>query len=1340
MRGKLVVALIGALALLGLGGGVTAASTPTSVTLAGTVESALGCGNWDQACAGAHMAAGADGVYRLSVGLAAGDYEYKVAIADSWAENYGAHAQRDGGNIQLHLASARTVHFLYDPVSHWVTDDVNSKIVSAPGTIQSALGCSGDWDPSCLKTWLEDVDGDGTYTFTTTALPRGSYEFKLAVGQSWDENYGAGGVQNGPNIPVTVRTPGSTVTISFTYATKSVSVSVVAPGPSHDDNVEWDGLGFDSRSTLYKVPQGAVPAGTPVTVRFRTFHDDVTSVKVRVWDANANKQRLVKMVLAAHDVSCYQSSLASSTCDYWQATLPTPQPDVLWYRFVVQDGTATAYYADDTTALDGGTGTTTAGVVDNSYAQTVYDPSFKVPAWASHAVVYQIFPDRFANGDRKNDPKPTDALYDTHPTLKDWNDRPEGYCRSYDPPCAQGPHGTDYFGGDLKGIRQKLEWIHGNGFNTIYLNPIFWAKSNHRYDTADYLQIDPYLGDMKEFKLLVQQAHELGMHIILDGVFNHMSSDSPFFDRYHHSATLGACESLASQYRSWFTFTDSNVPCGAGDYTGWAGFDSIPVLNKSNPDVQQYFLTGDDSVTKHWLRAGADGWRLDVMGDPSFPAGYWQTFRQVVKQTDPDALIVGELWQKDTTLLRLLAGDAADSTMNYRLRDAVLGLLGPQAYDGKGFGDSGHPLTPTQFAARMSAQREDYAPPVYSALMNLIDSHDTARALWDLTPGAKTTAAKEQDAANLAQGKQRLRIASLIQYTIPGMPTVYYGDEVGVTGGDDPDNRRTYPWPNTGGTQDAQLLAHYRALAALRATQPELVDGDFKVLLADDATGTVAYGRKDGSRAAIVAVNRSASPQTLTVDVGGWLPDGTQLQPAFGDSAAAAVSGGAVSVAVPPLSGVVLATGAIDLTPPAAPTGLSASAGDGSVSLTWSGVDGAASYVVYRSPVAGGYVRVGATTGTGLTDASVANGQRYHYVVRALDAAGNESGDSNDATAVPHFTIGWANVQWPPAIDHPLTAAGDTVYGQVWVHGLTDAGGSPDSIEAQLGFGRDGSDPSAWTWSDASFNVQAGNNFEYKATLRPDTAGDYDYLYRYSTDLGTSWTYAGTGGPGTTSPGRATIGVPADTTAPATPTELRVASGSPTEIDLAWNANAESDLYGYEVLRSDAQSGPYAILATAATPSYTDTTVDEGATYFYEVRAVDQAFNRSAATAPVSATAALRTVHVEFDVTVPSWTPADKVVHIAGTLSQLDGGLPDWDPAAVSLTRVDGTHWQIALTGREGTQLQYKYTLGSWDFVEKGAVCDEIANRTLTLAYGSSGTQIESDTVLNWRNLNGCPN
>ncbi len=431
-----------------------------------------------------------------------------------------------------------------------------------------------------------------------------------------------------------------------------------------------------------------------MTLRFRTFHNDVNKVTLRVYDLNTSAQRLENMTLAASDVSCYQAGLENDSCDYWAVTLPNGAPDNLWYRFIITDGTKTVYYADNTPALDGGLGSPSDNAVDNSFALMVYEPAFTAPTWAKNAVIYQIFPDRFRNGRKNNDPKTGDVRYDDPVLALPWNTLPEGFCRNYADgntncpwrfdttppdwsPTKEAPRGRDYMGGDLKGVDLSLDYLKSLGVNTIYFNPIFDAGSNHGYDTQNYFKIDPYFGTEKDWENLVEHADKRGIRIVLDGVFNHMSSDSAFFDRYHHYKTVGACESLTSQYRSWFTF--HNVPAGTGTcagstgansatYDGWFGFDSIPVLDKSNSQVQAYFLTGKDSVTRTWLKDGASGWRLDVMGDSSFPAGYWESFRKVVKKTDPKAVIIGELWQKDSTLLRFLRGDRADTTMNYRLR------------------------------------------------------------------------------------------------------------------------------------------------------------------------------------------------------------------------------------------------------------------------------------------------------------------------------------------------------------------------------------------------------------------------------------------------------------------------------------------------------------------------------------------------------------------------------------------------------------------------------------------------------------------------------------------------
>jgi hypothetical protein len=322
----------------------------------------------------------------------------------------------------------------------------------------------------------------------------------------------------------------------------------------------------------------------------------------------------------------------------------------------------------------------------------------------------------------------------------------------------------------------------------------------------------------------------------------------------------------------------------------------------------------------------------------------------------------------------------------------------------------------------------------------------------------------------------------------------------------------------------------------------------------------------------------------------------------------------------------------------------------------------------------------------------------------------------------------------------------DYVYGQVWIDGETNKPGPTPSLRAQLGFGPHGTNPASsaqWKWIDAVFNTDVGNNDEFKAQMLPDATGDYDYLYRYTTTNSRDWLYADFNGPIAANalppnPGRMTVSPSSDTTQPATPINLSVVTSSPTNISLTWDAVlGDPTLYGYEVLRSNTSGGPYNTLALITTNSYDDATVLQGTTYYYVVRAVDQSFNRSGYSNQVQATANLRTVTITFNVTVPSYTDASgKAVHIAGTLSALNGGYPDWDPGAVTLTKVDSAHWTITFNGNETVQIQYKYTLGSWDYVEKDNACGEINNRQITLSYGTNGTQTVNDIVQNWRNSN----
>ena len=1322
---------------------------PTAVTVAGSLQSELGCsGDWQPGCAATQLAYDAgDDVWQRTFSVPAGSWEYKAPLNNSWDENYGANATRNGGNIGLSLAADASVKFYYDHKTHWITSSRNSTIAVAPGSFQSELGCPGDWDPGCLRSWLQDPDGDGIYTFTTTAIPAGSYEAKVAHDESWDVNYGAGGVQNGSNIGFTV--PASaTVTFRYDASTHVLTITATSNAPGHDDDVWFDGLAHDSRDTLYRVPGGAVTPGTRVLVRFRTFHDDVTGVTLRTW---LNGERLYQMQRVAIDVPC---GLAFG-CDFWQASVETPQKGTLFYRFVVRDGSRTVYYEDDSDVRDGGWGRATDTSPDWGWVVTIHDPAFGAPVpWMKNGVVYQVFPDRFRNGDPSNDPvrgnpkEPrwsNDARYAYPNGTADeqardrilrlpWGMLPEGYCRNYagvDCPKRwqagsgrEGPFGRDYYGGDLEGVTQRLQYLRSLGVTVLFFNPIFAASSNHRYDTRDYRTIDPYLGTKQDWEALVRAADRLGIRVILDGVFNHTSSDSPFFDRYHNFPTVGACESVASPFRSWFIFHPPAGPC-AGDlsYNAWAGFDSLPQLAE-NDEVRAYVY----DVASDWLRDGAAGWRLDVMQEKSHD--FWRGFRSGVFGTKPDTIVIGELWKK-FDVLPYVHGDTADSAMNYRLRDAVIGLLAPGAFDAKGFPGSGSPISPTAFRNRLESVREDYPNRTYFSLMNLLDSHDTERLLWTLTPGAENRAEREQNAANVAEGKKRQRLAALVQMTQPGAPTIYYGDEVALTGDDDPDDRRTYP-----AEPDTEMFRTYRQLTTLRAEHPALRDGELRFLLTDDGAGTVAYGRKSGNDAVVVALNVGKQERTLRIPVAGYLPNGTKL----GD---ARVENGEVVVTLGPLAGEALVARDADLTPPGAPSGLEARATGLRVDLSWNAVDGAAGYAVYRSPVTrGGYVRIGAASGASFadTDTTLRSGQRYHYVVRALDVPGNESADSNEASVVPSYAIGWANLQWPPTLDYTVSASQttDTVYGQVWIDGVTNRPGPTPGLRAELGYGPQGSNPDGWTtWVPMTFNVDVGNNDEYRGVLQPTVPGTYSYFTRYSTNGGESWTYGSLNGPGTSQPGTMTVRPPADTTAPPAPANLVANGAGPTTVSLDWDAVAAVDLFRYDVYRSTTSGGPYELVDSTEpdTTAFSDTGLETGTRYYYVVRAVDESANVSPPSNEASAVPLNREVAVTFVVTAPSTTPADRTLYIAGN----HPSLCTWcNPHTIALTKGADGLWRVTIPFTEGTSLAYKFTLGTWDFVEKDGACGEIADRSAQVVGDADATQTLQHTVVNWRNVAPC--
>ena len=1268
--------------------------------------------------------AAGDGIYTaVTVPADAGQYEFKVASED-WASSYPS------SNSWLETtAASQAVTVTFDTNTHtdgWQPASNIIGVSTEPGT-WTAVGDWQGWANDNPDTRLID-QGGGLYSLTAPIPTPGSYSYKMVKTGSWNAVGADGRSIDAANASFTTTTAGQKVTFTVDALAGRIQAvpETAAPTPAHDNNIWWDGLGHNSRSDLYRVPFGAVTTGVPVILRFRTFHNDVTSVTLRLWSTASNSQTLLPMQLVA------SSDDPPYGYDYWQVTLPAQQtPTVLWYRFIVRDGSQEVYYEDDS-LRDGGWGQTFDASPDNSWQIDVYEPDFQTPDWMQNAVIYQIFPDRFFNGKTNNDAKPGDPSVYGNPVVKqDWTALPEGYCRAYvNPatPCDQQALGRDFFGGDLKGVRQKLEYLKSLGVTAIYFNPIFMAPSNHLYDTTDYTSIDPYFGNYGDFASLVDNANQLGIHLILDGVFNHTSSDSLYFDKYSRYKTTGAYESQSSIYSLWYTFLH-----WPETYNSWFGFDSLPVLTEV-PAVRSFIYGSDNSIARRWIKAGSSGWRLDVAPDKSHD--WWQEFRPQVKSVNPNAVIIGEIWDDASDWL---LGDQFDSTMNYRFRRAMLGFVNGSFSDPNQGDITG--LNPDQFNSAMQSIKEDYPAPAYAAMMNLVDSHDTQRILWALTPGQRNREDKELNAANVAEGKSKLKLLAVMQMTMPGAPTIYYGDEAGLTGDTDPDDRRAFPWNNI----DNDLLSHYQTLTGLRNQYSFLRTGSYDRLFTNNDDSTYAYGRKDTSGAALVAVNNSTSTRTLTIDLSGYIPDGTTLTDAL-TGQTAQVTGGMLTITLDVRQGAVFITPAgTDLSAPTAPANLTASAASGRVDLNWQSVPDAASYNIYRSLVTeGGYTRLNEQpiTGESYADSSVTNGQWYYYVVTAVDGAGNESARLNEAAALPHDIIGWANLQYPSTIDHTISAVNATpdIYGQVWIEGVTNLPGAAAGLIAQVGYGPRNSDPassSGWIWTDTHFNNDVGNNDEYAGSLLPETTGQFDYAYRYSTTGGTEWVYADLDGIGNgydpAQAGKMTVSPSGDSTPPAAPANLHTIEAASSFIHFGWDAVSDADLYGYEVFRADASGGPYTRLARLQAPAadYTDWDVLVNSTYNYVVTALDTSFNRSGYSNELAVTATPRDMQVTFNVTVPDSTGSD-TVYIAGSFQ-------GWDPGATAMTQVDSTHWTITLTLKEGDAVEYKYTLGSWDSVEKGASCEELNNRKLTVLYGTDGTQVQADTVANWHGKGSCP-
>ena len=610
------------------------------------------------------------------------------------------------------------------------------------------------------------------------------------------------------------------------------------PGPG-DGKIDLGALYHMSRDPAYRDPPGPVPAGTAVTLRLKTAAGDLTGASMRFWDSRKSDETVLPMTLER----------SADGADWWMLRLQMPAtPDVIWYRFLAQDGGATAAYEDDA-ARDGGAGEAQASPSDTDYAVNGYDPGWTLPAWMSDAVIYQIFPDRFNNGAAANDLPAGQPFYDGTTTQSPWGAPPTG--------------GNQFYGGDLPGITAKLDYLQGLGVTVLYLNPIFDAPSDHGYDTRDYTKIAPHLGTQADYDALIAGAKQRGMHVILDGVFNHTGSDSVYFDRYARYPTVGAYESQTSPYAAWYRF-----PKWPKWYLTFGNYDTLPALQEVDP-VRDFIFRTPDSIAQRWLKAGAAGWRLDA---PQYKSEtWWRDFRTSVRGAFPDAVLIGEFW---TNATQYLTGDEWDGTMSYRFLDATVGFVKPE-----------YRVPAEELDNQLASLREDYPPNAILSSMNTIDSHDKERAL-----------------TVVGGDKNRLRLLALLQFTSAGPPTVYYGDEAGLEGGADPDDRRAYPW----GSEDQALIAYYRALGEARHAVSALRTGSTTTLLVHNDNRLYAYARHDQAGTAVVALNAGSAEQTLDLDLKGLAPDGTVLKDRLSGGTAYTVQGGHIQVKLGAVTGALL--------------------------------------------------------------------------------------------------------------------------------------------------------------------------------------------------------------------------------------------------------------------------------------------------------------------------------------------------------------------------------------------------------------------------------------------------
>lgn len=540
---------------------------------------------------------------------------------------------------------------------------------------------------------------------------------------------------------------------------------------------------------------------------------DQDNLKINIKISDATRCRLI--LRKDEDNSSKAFEMDREKDNWFSCEIPAQKRGLYWYYFVYDNeycvGLGHNYQAQ---------------VQDNVwyYQLLVYENGYKTPDWFKGGIMYQIFPDRFCKvGDFE--------VSKGKIKREDWFGTP-----TYKPVNGKVLN-NDFFGGNLKGIESKLEYIKSLNVNTIYLNPIFMSYSNHRYDTSDYMKIDPVLGTEEDLKSLIESAKKLGLKIIIDGVFNHTGDDSIYFNKYGHFDSVGAFQSKESPYYSWYSFQDF-----PNTYTSWWGIDVLPTINKNSKEFEN-FIAGSHGMLEYYSKLGLAGVRLDVVDE--LPDSFVKKIRSAVTKVNKDNLVIGEVWEDATNKVaygvrrKYFQGRELDSVMNYPLKNAIINyVLWNNSFE---------------IANTVMSQIDNYPKIALDCLMNILGTHDTPRIITILGRDRVCETKEESEKEILSEkeykkGVERLKVATLLQYTLYGVPSVYYGDEVGLQGNMDPFNRKCYPW----GKEDKKILEWYKKLAKIRSL-PLFKQGQTKIIAHEN--GMFVFERTDGEENIVIAIN-----------------------------------------------------------------------------------------------------------------------------------------------------------------------------------------------------------------------------------------------------------------------------------------------------------------------------------------------------------------------------------------------------------------------------------------------------------------------------------------------------